>query len=42
MESILWAFDLLVVLYACRWALRADQAEANAEAKAEAQAKKAG
>ena len=38
MESILWAFDLLVVLYACRWALRADQAEA----KADAQAKKTG
>jgi hypothetical protein len=31
MESILWAFDLLVVLYACRWALRADQTETKAE-----------
>ena len=31
MESLLWAFDLLVVLYVCRWALRADVAETNAE-----------
>jgi len=32
MESILWALDLVVVVFACRWALRADQAEALAEA----------
>ena len=31
MESILWAFDLLVVVYACRWALRTDVAETKAE-----------
>ena len=31
MESILWALDLLVVLYVCRWALRADVAETEAE-----------
>lgn len=31
MESILWTLDLLVVLYACRWALRADVAETQAE-----------
>lgn len=31
MESLLWTFDLLVVLYACRWALRADVAETNAD-----------
>ena len=30
MESILWAFDLLAVVYLCRWALRADEAEAKA------------
>jgi hypothetical protein len=33
MESILWALDLVVVVFACRWALRADQAEAAAEAQ---------
>jgi hypothetical protein len=32
MESILWALDLVVVVFACRWALRADQAETAAEA----------
>ena len=31
MESILWALDLLVVVYACRWALRTDVAETKAE-----------
>ena len=31
MESLLWAFDLLAVVYLCRWALRADEAEAKAE-----------
>lgn len=31
MESILWAFNLLLVVYACRWALRADVAETKAE-----------
>lgn len=31
MESILWACNLLAVLYACRWALRADAAETKAE-----------
>ena len=31
MESILWAFDLLAVVYACRWALRTDVAEAKTE-----------
>ncbi|MFC4929423.1 hypothetical protein [Massilia sp. GCM10023247] len=31
MESLLWAIDLLAVLYACRWALRADDAEKKAE-----------
>ena len=33
MESILWALDLLVVVYACRWALRADMAESKTEAQ---------
>ena len=33
MESILWALDLVVVVYACRWALRADIAETKAEAQ---------
>ena len=33
MESILWAIDLVVVVYLCRWALRADEAEAKAEAQ---------
>ena len=31
MESILWTFDLLGVLFLCRWALRADTAETKAE-----------
>ena len=31
MESLLWALDLLVVLYVCRWALRADVAETKAK-----------
>jgi hypothetical protein len=26
MESILWAIDLLAVAFACRWALREDEA----------------
>ena len=38
MESILWAFDLVAVVYLCRWALRAD----IADSKAEAQQKKMG
>jgi hypothetical protein len=33
MESILWTLDLLVVVFACRWALRADEAEVKAEAE---------
>jgi len=31
MESILWACDLLAVVFACRWALRADAAATKAE-----------
>ncbi|MFC5460209.1 hypothetical protein [Massilia niabensis] len=31
MESLLWALDLLVLLFVCRWALRADVAETAAE-----------
>lgn len=31
MESILWACDLLAVVFLCRWALRADLAETRAE-----------
>lgn len=31
MESILWACNLLAVLFLCRWALRADVAETKAE-----------
>ncbi|MGX4641061.1 hypothetical protein [Massilia sp. SYSU DXS3249] len=31
MESILWACNLLAVVYLCRWALRADVAETKAE-----------
>ena len=30
MESILWTLDLLVVVFLCRWALRADEAEVKA------------
>jgi len=29
MESLLWALDLLVVTFACYWALRADEAESG-------------
>ena len=31
MESILWACDLLVLLFLCRWALRTDIAETEAK-----------
>jgi hypothetical protein len=33
MESLLWALDLVFLVFLCRWALRADMAEAVAERK---------
>jgi hypothetical protein len=33
MESLLWALDLLAVVYACRWALRQDTANSKAKEK---------
>lgn len=37
MESILWALDLLAVLFLCRWALRTDIAESKGQGSARAQ-----
>lgn len=37
MESLLWAVDLLALVFLCRWALRTDIAEADAELKRERQ-----
>lgn len=37
MESILWALDLLAVLFLCRWALRADTSDGDHQDGVQAQ-----
>jgi hypothetical protein len=36
MESLLWALDLIAVIYLCIWALRQDDAESGKKKKSKA------